>query len=282
MSRLARLYPEIAAGGFSRIDGTVAFYSRVNALLSPDMTVLDYGAGRGRQLQETDSPYRTGLARLQGKVAKVVGVDIDDAVLENPFMDEKHVIDPGAPLPFPDNSFDLVLADWVLEHVADPAHFAAEVGRVLKPGGWFCARTPNRWGMIGIGANLIPNRLHVRMLGWLQPERKGIDVFPTTYKLNTRRRLRRYFPGAAWEDVSFIDNGDPPYVQRSVVAMLLVALVWRLLPSFFYAVVYVFIAQQGVALVARHGGFSWVLALSGRCPVLRPPSPFGYCRAQPS
>lgn len=28
-----RFYPEIEAGGFSRVDGTVAFYQRVNALV---------------------------------------------------------------------------------------------------------------------------------------------------------------------------------------------------------------------------------------------------------
>jgi len=244
ISKLARLYPEIAAGGFSRVDGTVSFYARVNALLSPDMSVLDYGAGRGQQLQETDAPFRTGLTRLQGKVEKVVGVDIDSAVLENPFMDEKHIIKLGEPLPFPDASFDLVLADWVLEHVDNPDQFAAEVRRVLKPGGWFCARTPNRWGLTGLGTNLIPNSLHTRLLSRLQQERDAVDVFPTTYKLNTRGRLRRYFQADQWRDCSYIANGDPPYVQRSVAAMHMVNLAWRLLPSSFHTVFNIFMQKQ--------------------------------------
>ena len=42
-----RLYPEYGAGGFSRCDLWVPFFTRVNALLRPDMTVVDYGAGRG-------------------------------------------------------------------------------------------------------------------------------------------------------------------------------------------------------------------------------------------
>lgn len=38
-------------------------------------------------------------------------------------------------LSFPDASFDLVLSNDVLEHVADPLRAAAELARVLRPGG---------------------------------------------------------------------------------------------------------------------------------------------------
>ena len=40
-------FPEARFGGFSRLDGTVAFYTRVQALVHPDMTVVDFGCGRG-------------------------------------------------------------------------------------------------------------------------------------------------------------------------------------------------------------------------------------------
>jgi hypothetical protein len=52
------LYPEKAAGGFSRVDGTIAFYGRVGALLAEagsDAVALDFGAGRGAFL---DNPVR--------------------------------------------------------------------------------------------------------------------------------------------------------------------------------------------------------------------------------
>ncbi|MBX9701278.1 MAG: class I SAM-dependent methyltransferase [Acetobacteraceae bacterium] len=45
-------------------------------------------------------------------------------------------------LPFPDGSFDLVVAVAVLEHVADPQRVVAEIWRVLKPGGKVYAATP--------------------------------------------------------------------------------------------------------------------------------------------
>lgn len=45
-------------------------------------------------------------------------------------------------LPFMDASMDAVLAISVLEHVADPQRCAAEIARVLKPGGRVMAATP--------------------------------------------------------------------------------------------------------------------------------------------
>lgn len=45
-------------------------------------------------------------------------------------------------LPFPDGSFDVVLAVAVLEHVVDPFRVAAEVVRVLRDGGTVYAKTP--------------------------------------------------------------------------------------------------------------------------------------------
>jgi SAM-dependent methyltransferase len=44
---------------------------------------------------------------------------------------------------FPAAGFDLVLASHLIEHLNDPAFFAAEVHRILKPGGSVVVTTPN-------------------------------------------------------------------------------------------------------------------------------------------
>lgn len=246
---VARFYPEIGAGGFSHVDGTVAFYSRVNALLQPDYTVLDLGAGRGAQLEQEPASFRGKLALIQGKVKKVIGVDVDQAVMGNPFLDEAHTIRIGEPYPFADQTFDLILSDWVLEHVADPRAFASEVNRVIKPGGWFCARTPNRWGMIGLITSLIPNSAHAGLIEKLQPGRESKDVFPTVYRLNTLAQLRRSFPEDEWEHFSYLSNPEPPYIQRSRWAMRAVLLAWRLAPSHCKTVLNVFLRKRPAARV---------------------------------
>ena len=54
---LERFYPETTFGGFTRVDGTMAFYLRVRSLLCPDSVVLDVGCGRG---EYGEDPFRCG------------------------------------------------------------------------------------------------------------------------------------------------------------------------------------------------------------------------------
>lgn len=237
-------FPERQAGGFSRVDSAIEFYTRVNALLKPDMRVLDLGAGRGAQLLDTRSKYRTNLLTIRGKVAHLAGVDVDPVVLENPFLDEAKVINYRAPIPFPDESFDLIFADWVLEHVDNPEDFEANIYRLLKPGGWFLARTPNRWGITGLATNIIPNKLHTRVLMNVQPGRPSQDVFPTRYKINTRGRVRRYFPTSRYNDYSYITNAEPPYMSISRTLMRMVFIYWRMVPRLFYTNLFVIVQRK--------------------------------------
>jgi ubiquinone/menaquinone biosynthesis C-methylase UbiE len=50
----------------------------------------------------------------------------------------------GEHLPYPQESFDLVVCMDVLEHVADPKAVLEEIERVLKPGGTVLTTVPNR------------------------------------------------------------------------------------------------------------------------------------------
>lgn len=223
-------YPETAAGGFSHVDGTIAFYTRINALLQPEMTVLDFGAGRGQGVQDDPVPYRRELRTLRNKCRCVIGVDVDDAVYENPALDQAHVIAPGGDIPLDTASVDLIVSDSTFEHITNPAAVTRELDRVLKPGGWICARTPNSLGYIALGARLVPNALHVTFLRRLQPDRKAIDVFPTAYRLNTQRVLRRYFPPMRYDHYCYTHFAEPAYFADSKPLWALMLLIFRLTP----------------------------------------------------
>jgi len=51
----------------------------------------------------------------------------------------------GENLPFPDNSFDLILSNEVIEHVIDDQKAVQEMVRALQPGGRMIVFCPNRW-----------------------------------------------------------------------------------------------------------------------------------------
>ena len=231
---MSRLYPEHVVGGYSRVDGAVDFYARIDALLRPDMRVVDFGAGRGVYLDEAPT-YRQRLMHLRGRVAEVVGVDIDEAVHENPGLDTAHVVAPGERTPLADASVDLVVSDHTFEHIDDPAFVAGELDRILKPGGWICARTPNKRGYIATAARVVPNRLHTRVLEKAQPLRLPEDVFPTRYHLNTPAQVRAHFPEPAWTLYCYTVNAEPAYFGRSLTAWRAVNVVNRLLPQRFGA-----------------------------------------------
>lgn len=228
--RRRRTLPELAAGGFSRLDGTVEFHQRVNALLGPDAVVLDFGAGRGRFVEEP-LPFRRGLQDRRGTVGRLIGLDVDEAVQENPVVDEAHVIRVGEPLPLADASVDLVVSDFTFEHVDDPAWAGAELDRVLRPGGWICARTPNRWGLIALPARMVPNRLHDAVLTRVQPTKQARDTFPTRYRLNTPAALRRAFSLERFEHCSYTHESEPAYVGGSAAAWSLFRAVAALTPA---------------------------------------------------
>jgi SAM-dependent methyltransferase len=151
----AYFYPEVGARGFSRVDGTVEFYNRVNALIKSDSVVVDFGAGRGAALREDPARWRRVLRNLRGKCRRVIGIDVDDAVFLNPGLDEAIIIQPGGPIPMPEASVDFIVSDCVFEHISDPEAVCRELDRVLKPGGWLCAH-PKSLGLYSAGIQTDP------------------------------------------------------------------------------------------------------------------------------
>jgi SAM-dependent methyltransferase len=209
-------YPEVKFGGFTDIDGTIVFFNRVNTLLRPTFTVLDVGCGRGAYGEDPVN-IRRDLRIFKGKVAKVIGVDVDPDAGENPYLDEFHLIQ-GDTWPVPDNSVDLIVCDNVLEHVPNPDLMFMEMRRVLKDGGYLCIRTPNRWSYVALAASLIPNKYHSKVTSVAQEGRKEEDVFPTLYRCNTARKLEAMMKKMGIEGVAYGYEAEPSYLAFSGLA----------------------------------------------------------------
>ena len=118
----------------------------------PEREVLfkRYVGGPGRRV--LDLGCRDGaLTRTFASGNEVVGVDADREALTEAARAgiETHWADLDEPLAFPDESFDVVVAGELLEHLRDPQRLVADARRVLRPGGTFVASVPNAYRLKG-------------------------------------------------------------------------------------------------------------------------------------
>ena len=206
-------YPESRFGGFTDVDGTVAFYNRVNVLIEPNLIVADIGCGRGAYSQDKVS-LRRNLRILKGKCKRVIGIDVDNNAADNPYLDEFRLCE-GMRWPLEDGSIDLCLCDSVLEHVADPGMFFSESHRVIKSGGYLCIRTPNILSYFGLVSKLIPNRFHAEVVKSVQDKRHQEDVFPTLYRCNTKRKIRQMLAKNGFDVCVYGYEAEPTYLSFS-------------------------------------------------------------------
>jgi ubiquinone/menaquinone biosynthesis C-methylase UbiE len=236
-------FPESQIDDYSLIDGTVSFYLKVKALYfeRPNPRVLDFGAGRGSWMELDRSQTRRAIRDLRTGAGEVVAADVDEIVLQNICSHRQVLLKMGEKLPFDDASFDIVVSDFVFEHIADPKAAADELMRIVKPGGWICARTSNKNGYIALVARLIPNRSHANVLRSVQPDRKAMDVFPTTYTLSTPSAIRRYFKGR--KVIAFGVASDPSYHSNRKWLYAAFALLHKLLPRALAPGLFIFVQK---------------------------------------
>lgn len=105
------------------------------------LRLLDVGAGSGGIAQYFGS-------HISGRFS-VDAVDVTDSreTVEN----YSFQVVRDTTLPFPDNSFDVVISNHVIEHVGNEQaqrHHLSELRRVLKPDGVGYFAVPNRWMLV--------------------------------------------------------------------------------------------------------------------------------------
>jgi ubiquinone/menaquinone biosynthesis C-methylase UbiE len=150
---------------------------RAELLAGAAGSVLEIGAGTGLNLAHyPPSVTELTLTEPDRHMARRLRRRLE---AEPPRAAAKVVEAPAERLPFPDASFDAVVCTLVLCSVDDPPRAAAEVGRVLRPGGRLLylehvrsedpgvARWQERlerpWGWFGAGCH--PNRNTAQTLG---------------------------------------------------------------------------------------------------------------------
>jgi SAM-dependent methyltransferase len=173
------------------------FERTVERYLRLEHTLLDAGCGRTAPV----------LVKYRGRASRLVGVDVVD--FPTPIEGIELLNSDLSHIPLPDASVDLVMSRSVMEHVVDPLAVYTEIGRILRPGGHFVFLTGNYWCYAALIATLVPNRLHP----WIVAKTQGRaehDVFPTAYRTNTARLVRRWAAATGFDVRDFEYLGQYP------------------------------------------------------------------------
>jgi ubiquinone/menaquinone biosynthesis C-methylase UbiE len=183
---------ERQAGGYEDFFGTIT-----TRLVDPLLDAAQV-AGGVRVLDVACGPGYVAAAAA-GRGASVVGVDIAEAMVSrarrlHPELEFRH--GDAQALPFPDASFDSVVANFLLLHLGRPEQVAAELARVLAPCGRLALTVwdvPERALFLGVLLEAVAEAGG--------PAPGDIPVGPPFFRFAEERELAGLFEGAGLEDV---------------------------------------------------------------------------------
>ncbi len=162
--------------------------------------VLDVGCGEGH--------FAMAMTR---NGAEVVAIDVTEEPLRRARASHANLdlrlVEPEAPLPLEDSSFDVVWAGEVIEHVADGAQWLSELRRVLRSGGLLLLSTPDHGPLSRLWLGLSRRTFEAR----LDPRSDHLRFY-------ARRALVELLADFRFEDVTVAGAGGLPGARRVLLA----------------------------------------------------------------
>jgi SAM-dependent methyltransferase len=175
--------------------------------------MLDVGCGDGiYTVRLAENFERVDAIDIQADRIELFRVRLQDNANSDHFTVREMSVDQ---LDYDDDTFDLVTAIEVLEHVVDLDHALREIQRVLKPGGRFAFTTPNRWfpfethGVLYRGRRYSPAR--APFLTWIGPLHQRFSDARTFTAHELRRRL-----SAVGLRIQAVDYIMPPFDRSAI------------------------------------------------------------------
>ncbi len=183
------------------------FWETVYAHLQPDHSVLNAGCGADPS------------ASLREKCKEVTGIDLGEGVFKNPDIDVPIMGDLER-LTLPPGSFDIIVCQYVVEHLKNPEACFRGFSTVLKERGLCFISTPNLLHYGTILTRLTPHCFH----NWYARRILGgnSEQFPTYYRANTPHRLVVMMGEAGFKclDIRLIE-ASPDYLAFSPFTYLI-------------------------------------------------------------
>ena len=150
---------------------------------------------QGKKVLDVGCGLAYGTALMAGSAANITGIDYDKLTVEENRrnyskilnLDFQHAVIP--PLPFEDQSYDIITAFQFIEHIHPRKEFIRECLRVLKPGGTLLVTTPN------IKKSLARNPFHIHEYTFDEMS-KEVSSMTNSFELsglNGNERVNKYY-----------------------------------------------------------------------------------------
>jgi SAM-dependent methyltransferase len=169
--------------------------------------ILEIGCGPGQM-----------LAAAATRGCEVVGVDVSmEWLVIARHLVERHGGKPklaagfAERLPLADDSVAAIISLDVIEHVGDQDAYVSELGRVLRPGGFFALSTPNRFSFspephVNVwGVGYLPRSLQARYVKFIRNQSYTFTSLLSVWE------TKRLFSGARGFDARIVFPGIPEH-----------------------------------------------------------------------
>lgn len=110
------------------------FTKRIEQLRTPDLTVLDWGCGRGSDVAHL---RKLGIKAYGAEISRAV-IDRGKGLFDGLGLEHAEIVKqirPDNTTDYPSSFFDVLISYQVLEHVEDLESAVREMSRIMKPGG---------------------------------------------------------------------------------------------------------------------------------------------------
>lgn len=227
--------------------------------ITPESVILDFGCGEGHRVYQL---HALGFPQSYGfNKGHYMGGENPIQLRQESDRQWFRFSDDGL-MPFPDNTFDLIISDQVFEHVVEQEQAFCEIHRVLKPGGVSIHVMPAKWKFIEPHIKVPlggfePFKRYAyyylwACLGVRSPHQHGQSAHATaqsnlTYATGSlkylscrqyRRLLRRLHFHVSWEELAYMQTSFRPRIQQVATVAATVPLLLSLIRTFIERVLF--------------------------------------------
>jgi len=154
----------------------VLWIDELQNFVEEEHTVLEIGLGSGKGKQNKRYP----------KAAAIFGMDLDERVLDNPYLTSAKCISAYDISKELDGvTFDVIYSHMVAEHIDDAKKFLAIQLQKIKRDGVIFHSTVSRFYQASIIDDFVPVGVKSWLIAKLGSGRKSDDIFSAHYQLNS-------------------------------------------------------------------------------------------------